>query len=211
MSLTALVKNFVNAILRLLNNVRRPSKKVNHRLLKQRGESPGSFLIREATTEDIAALAALHARTWSDTYPGVKKPPTFEIREWQWRKAFFEENDGGWFCLVVENGKKELIGFAKGMKFSHSDLPGFSGELNKIYLLREYQRLGLGRKLVGHVARRFLGEGITSMVLFGSSQNPSCAFHEAIGGEKLFAKNGEFHGGYGWRDLGQLASVCPVD
>jgi hypothetical protein len=45
------------------------------------------------------------------------------------------------------------------------------------------------------------------MVLFGTPQNPSCAFHEALGGKKLFAKNGEFHGGYGWQHLEELASV----
>jgi hypothetical protein len=51
------------------------------------------------------------------------------------------------------------------------------------------------------VVRKFLSKGISNMVLFGVAENPSCAFHEAMGGEKLFAKNGEFHGGYCWRDL----------
>jgi FR47-like protein len=78
-------------------------------------------------------------------------------------------------------------------------------------LLREYQRLGLARRLLGCVARRFLSQGIDTMVLFGTPQNPSCAFHEALGGEKLLAKNGEFHGGYGWRDLHSLANRCPAD
>ena len=30
-------------------------------------------------------------------------------------------------------------------------------------VLQEYQRLGMGRRLVGHVARRFLSPGIRSM------------------------------------------------
>ncbi len=60
----------------------------------------------------------------------------------------------------------------------------------------------------GHVARRFLAQGIRSMVLFGVPQNPSCAFHEALEGERLLAKNGDFHGGYGWRDLQRLAAIC---
>ena len=48
------------------------------------------------------------------------------------------------------------------------------------------------------------------MVLFGVPQNPSCAFHEAREGERLLAKNGEFHGGYGWRALQRLAAICPT-
>jgi hypothetical protein len=61
------------------------------------------------------------------------------------------------------------------------------------------------------VARRFLERGITSMLLFGEARNPSNGFYERLGGEKLFSKTGEFHGGYGWRDLRKLVSVCPVD
>ena len=117
------------------------------------------------------------------------------------------KNDGSWFCFVVENQLGELVGFAMGKAYQSSDLPGIGGELNKIYLLRSYQRLGLGKKLLGQVADRFRSMGINSMVLFGIPQNPSCAFHEAMSGEKLYAPNGEFHGGYLWRDLERLASV----
>ena len=172
-------------------------------------ETLDALVIREATREDIPALAALHVKTWSDTYPLTLRPPTFEIRERQWREQF-EKTDGTWFCFVVENRNRELIGFAKGRNYQSDDLPGYQGELNKIYLLREYQRLGVGRRLVGHVARRFLREGISTMVLFGIAENPSCAFHEALGGEKLYAANGEFHGGYGWNDLRKLAALCPI-
>jgi hypothetical protein len=68
-----------------------------------------------------------------------------------------------------------------------------------------------GRRLVGHVARRLLSQGISSMLLFGDARNPSNLFYEALGAERLFAANGEFHGGYGWRDLRKLASICPTD
>jgi hypothetical protein len=49
------------------------------------------------------------------------------------------------------------------------------------------------------------------MLLFGDAGNPSNRFYEALGADKLFASNGEFHGGYGWRDLQRLASFCPAD
>jgi GNAT superfamily N-acetyltransferase len=136
--------------------------------------------------------------------------PTFEIRERQWREAF-EVTDGSWFCFVVEGANGELIGFAKGVPYDHCDLPDFAGELNKIYLLRAYHRRGLGRRLLGHVARRFLSQGIASMLLFGDAANPSNRFYEALGAERLFSDTGEFHGGYGWRDLQTVASICPLE
>jgi len=49
------------------------------------------------------------------------------------------------------------------------------------------------------------------MTLFGTAENPSCAFHESLESERLHAKNGEFHGGYCWNDLKRLAEICPID
>ena len=190
--------------------LKRPSGRRNIRLLSKHGETLSSFIIREAKTDDLPALAALHVKTWRETYWTTIFPPTYRVREYQWRQQFKVTN-GSWFCFVIENKYGRLVGFAKGKTYSHSDLPEFSGELNKIYLLREYQRLGLGRRLIGYVARRFLSQGISNMVLFGVAENPSCAFHEAMGGERLYARNGEFHGGYCWRDLQKLADNCPVE
>lgn len=199
-----------HALGRIIMGLKRPSKATNIRRLREWGETMESFTIREATESDLPALAALHVQTWNDTYWTVKNPPTYEIRERQWREQF-NLKDGSWFCYVVQNREGRLIGFAKGIVYHHADLPEFGGELSKIYLLLEYQRLGLGRLLMGHVARRFLSMGIHSMLLFGIPQNPSNRFHEALRGERLFDKQGEFHGGYGWRDLQKLAALCPID
>jgi L-amino acid N-acyltransferase YncA len=204
------MSKFSTSIHRFVMGLKRPSKKANARLLKKRGEVLSSFTIREARYEDIPALAALHVKTWSETYWLNTFPPNYEVREAQWRQQF-NANDGSWFCFVVVNRNGDLVGFAKGKTYSHEDLPEFSGELNKIYLLRQYQRIGLGRKLMGHVARRFLEQGIHNMVLFGTAENPSSGFHDALQGEKLLGKNGEFHGGYCWRDLEKLARTCPTE
>jgi ribosomal protein S18 acetylase RimI-like enzyme len=180
-------------------------------LLHERGETLASFVIREATAADVPALAKLHVTTFHETHcGGLPNGPTYEVREWQWREIFAKA-DGSWFCFVIERKSGGLIAFAKGQPYAHSDLPDFDGELNKIYLLLDYQRLGLGRRLLGHVSRRFLSQGITSMLLFGEAENPSNRFYEALGAERLFSAKGEFHGGYGWRDLRELAAKCPEE
>jgi GNAT superfamily N-acetyltransferase len=104
-----------------------------------------------------------------------------------------------WFCFVVENRRGELIGFAQG---NRSDHPEYAGELNKIYLLREYQGVGLGRRLIGVVAHRFLSEGVDSMWLFGDARNPSNKVWLALGAVKTDDDPGV--GNYGWRDLRPL-------
>ena len=170
-------------------------------------EKKSIFKIRKATPGDIPALANLHVETFNETHGISLNGPTYELRLLQWQQAFLD-NDVTWFCFVIENSNSSLIGFAKGQPYNQIDLSEFSGELNKIYLLRKYHKLGLGRQLICSVAHEFLRQGITSMLLFGDANNPSNRFYERMGGEKLFAKNGEFHGGYGWRDLQRLTIIC---
>ncbi|HEX5830951.1 MAG TPA: GNAT family N-acetyltransferase [Gemmatimonadaceae bacterium] len=167
-----------------------------------------SISIREARPEDVPALARLHVETFIETHGGVN-PPTYELRERQWRAAL-GATDGSGFCFVAETPTGELVGFARGT-LHVGGVPGFQGELNKIYLLRRHQRTGVGRRLVGHVARRFQARGIDAMLLFGDARSPSNGFYEALGAERLVSETGEFHGGYGWRDLRRLTTICPID
>ena len=110
---TRRLRRIIFAVWRFLASLARPSRTVNARRLRERGESVDSFVIRDATVDDIPALARLHVETWNATYaPLLMKVPTVEIREAQWRQAFAESGPR-WFCLVVEDGAGELIGFAQ--------------------------------------------------------------------------------------------------
>ena len=115
--------------------------------------------------------------------------------------------DGSWFCFVVQDDDGELVAFAKGT-LHDGGVPGFVGELNKIYALRRVHRQGIGRLLLCNVAQQFLSRGIASMLLFGEAANPSNGFYEAFGAERLYGEKGEFHGAYGWRDLNELVARC---
>jgi RimJ/RimL family protein N-acetyltransferase len=159
-----------------------------------------SFKIREAPINDVSALAALHVETFYETHGMYPHAPTFALREYQWQKAF-QDKDDSWFCFVFEKDDEGLIGFAKGQPYNQAEHIEFSGELNKIYFLHKYHKLGLGRQLVCKVANEFIQRGINSMLLFGDANSPSNKFYERLGAVKLFTKNGEFHGGYGWKDL----------
>ncbi|RYU97496.1 GNAT family N-acetyltransferase [Emticicia agri] len=204
------MKNFTNSVLRFILGLKRPSSSTNKRLLHKNGETLSSFIIREAVAKDIDDLVTLHIQTWYETYSNSKHKLSREYIHRHW-KDFFSRTNEGWFCFVIENTHtNRLIGYAKGKPYASGDLPDYAGELNKIYVLRNYQRLGFGAKLVGHVSRRFLDNGIASMVLFGVPENPSCGFHEAMGGKRLYGANRQFHGGYGWKDLQKVAETTPI-
>jgi ribosomal protein S18 acetylase RimI-like enzyme len=186
-------------LVRFSRALRRPSAAANLRRLAARGETIDALTFRDARPHDIPALAALHVKTWAATYPGVRHPPTFDIRERQWRDAFAHV-DGRWFCVAIENARGDLVGFAKGVVRDDG-----TGDLNKIYLLVEYQRLGLGRRLLDEVARRFLACGVTSITVSADPANPSCGFYVATGAVPIRAGDGRVErGNYVWRDLRRL-------
>ncbi|HUP88091.1 MAG TPA: GNAT family N-acetyltransferase [Longimicrobiales bacterium] len=155
------------------------------------------FSLRDASPEDIPALSQLHVQAFQETHGDG---PTIALREQQWRTKF----DSGQllFCIVIENEARKLIGFASG-ELHKDEQREFDGELNKIYLLREYHRRGLGRQLLCAAANRFKEQGINSMLLFGDAKSPTNGFYEAMGGQRLYGSNGKFHGSYGWADLGR--------
>lgn len=194
-------------VARFLVGLTRPSPEANRRRLRDRGETLSSLAIRDAVLADVPGLVRLHVETWNATYPYVLSKPTAAIRERQWLERF-GAMDGTWFCLLVERSDGELVGFTQGNAIRD---PEFAGQLSKIYLRHDYQRLGLGCRLVGHVARRFLSQGIASAIVFTDPPNPSGAFFEALGAERLVDGAGAFHGGYGWRDLKAVASQCPIE
>jgi hypothetical protein len=57
------LKSFVVATWRNVGSLLTPSKSNNAQRLRQRGETVESLVIREATVEDIPALAQLHVTT----------------------------------------------------------------------------------------------------------------------------------------------------
>ena len=82
--------------------------------------SNDTFHIRLATLEDVPALAALHVQTFNETHGTFPNNPTYELRKHQWQQILQHGNTNH-FCLVLENTGKELIGFARGVPYDHSE------------------------------------------------------------------------------------------
>ena len=112
------------------------------------------FRFRDATSADVPSLAQLHVTTFVETHGGLG--PHYGVREQQWREAF-SRCSADWFCVVIARLDGELVGFAKGVP--HHDISRYAGELNKIYILRQYHRLGLGKRLLCEVSRRVFALG----------------------------------------------------
>lgn len=163
----------------------------------------GDLALREATMADLRPLAELHVRVFNETHVGpFGSGPSYATRESQWREKLMEADDTH-FVLVLETPGRQLIGFIWCHPMEND--PRWAARLNKIYLLREYQRRGLGTRMVAAAIERLLAHGLASMALFTEADNePACRFYDQLGGERQLNERGEFEGMYGWSDLNEL-------
>jgi ribosomal protein S18 acetylase RimI-like enzyme len=112
--------------------------------------------------------------------------------------------------IAAETGMGEFVGYAWGGAYDH---PLYRGELRQIMILPEYQRHGIGRRLVRHVAERLAEQGIHSMRVEVLYINPNRAFYERLGGAFLEEGVWDWDGVllpkyvYGWADTGTLISA----
>jgi ribosomal protein S18 acetylase RimI-like enzyme len=199
------VKPHIEDLKRWVNSFTRPSAEANRRKLRERGESLESLVFREARLTDVPALAELHVTTWNATYNVVTGGPTIATRAWQWTQILANPFHGE-FILLLEDPTGRLIGFSRAKVVRDGE---WSGNLSKIYLRWEYHGLGLGRKMMGRVARWFISRGVANFVLFAERSNPTIGFYDRLGGERLLDEHGRFHGAYGFRDMEKLSRSCP--
>ena len=100
------------------------------------------LVLREATIDDLRPLAELHVKTFNETHLGpFGTGPSVELRMSQWSDKLLEI-DATHFVYVFRTPDNQLVGFIWCHPTENN--PDWAARLNKIYLLRPYQRRGLG-------------------------------------------------------------------
>ena len=114
--------------------------------------------------------------------------------------------------FLAETECGDVVGLAAGGP-ERTGNETYRGELYLVYLLGQYQRSGLGRRLVSAVAERLVIDGFDSVLVWVAKDNrPSCRFYEALGGEPVGRKTVDIagadvlHVSYGWKNVADLVT-----
>lgn len=176
-----------------------------------------STFIRRAKVEDAAAIARVHVESWRSTYAGMLpekmllKLSSAEHEQRWWRHVLgrFRRNH---FVYVAENEVDGVIGFGSAGSSRNREL-GRSGEIYALYVLDEYQGIGIGKALFLALSERLLEKRGPSLVVWVLSTNPSRYFYESLGGRRIATRKDRMGGveveetAYGWEDVSQLAAA----
>jgi GNAT superfamily N-acetyltransferase len=119
-------------------------------------------------------------------------------------------------CVFVAERRSDVVGFGCGNRLA-GPKHGFDAELAAVYLQRDFQGAGLGRRLVGAVAEGQRANGATGLITWVIAANKRArTFYEVLGGELVVEQPFQWDGldlveaAYGWRDIEALVSACAV-
>ncbi len=170
-------------------------------------------LIVPAGPGDAGGLARVHVRAWRETYTGLlpdgyleRMHPALYAR--RWRQQLTRARPGE--LVLVAEGPDGLIGYCAGLLDADA---APRAEIHTLYLLREAQGFGLGRRLMQTAARAFQGQGAESLTLWVLAGNTRAqAFYAHLGGVMAGERPVQGWGGglterrYDWTPIGDLAA-----
>jgi ribosomal protein S18 acetylase RimI-like enzyme len=136
---------------------------------------------------------------------------SYERVETAWRKRIWESpGSPAVFAFIAEDTFQQCIaGVVIGGPAQTMDLP-FQGEIYVLYVLPDYHRQGIGRKLVDAAARRLAAQNMQGLLIWVLADNPACSFYAALGGQVVSEKVLDLDDAklrevaFGWPDLETL-------
>jgi GNAT superfamily N-acetyltransferase len=148
-----------------------------------------STTIRRATTDDAAAIAESHVASWRTTYPGIVDQSYIEglsvsERAAAWSERLSATGPSAADIFVATVPDQGIVGFVSGGVI-REPFAAFDAELHAIYLLKSFQRAGVGRRLMNEWADVALSRGLHAAVVRVLAANPACSFYERLGAERL--------------------------
>jgi GNAT superfamily N-acetyltransferase len=177
--------------------------------------------IRPAGAADADAIANVHIAAWRESYAELMPARVLaglDAAEWagRWRGNLTEADPAtANFLALDETGRPAGFGHCRHQR-SEKLLPlGFSGEITSLYLLRRIQRRGVGRRLLGEMARHLRASGCDSAAVWAfRDATQARAFYEAQGATPTGIEGvWEIYGmilpdvAYGWRRLSGLLNA----
>lgn len=145
--------------------------------------------IRPAKPADAGEIAKVHIKTWQASYAGIfpedklaELNQELQVRTERWYANIVNPDQlPALFVAETENG--EIVGFAGGGRQNNPDYP-YDSEIYVIYILPEFQRSGLGQRLMSATAGKLQELGYRSLMLWVLLENEeSRRFYEKLGGK----------------------------
>ena len=162
--------------------------------------------IRPSQETDAHSITCIYIHTWQGTYLGlVPFGYLYSMSLGRLEQGFISELESKKVISYVAEDAGEVVGFVSGGYERQGDYV-YNGEIYALYVLKNYQRQGVGTKLVSTLAKQLNQFSIYSMLVRVLEHNPYRRFYEKVNGIYLRKHHMPFAGellnvaAYGWID-----------
>lgn len=157
--------------------------------------------VRRATREDSIDIAAIHDSSWVNAYSGMIPHKSLHRMIQRRGPAWWSDAIARKTVILVLELKDKIIGYATLGRNRVKTLP-FDGEIYEIYLLPEYQGVGLGTHLFIAARSELARRGLQGTIVWSLKDNdPALRFYGNAGGQEIAHGSETFDG----KDLKKIA------
>lgn len=147
--------------------------------------------IREARSEDAAAIAYVHICSWREIYIGLVSTNylmnlSYEEQTATWSNVLKSVNS---ITYVAVNERKQVIGFASSGIKQDGTTDNRQGEIYGVHLLKSHIQCGIGQQLVYAIIDHFLEMNVNIMTTWVLVDDYAIGFYESIGGQVIDKKS----------------------
>ena len=145
------------------------------------------YIIRKIKREDCFQVAHIVTIVWNETYKGIVTDnfldKLYQSEEDRGKKSFekFNEKENHQYVLEINN---KIVGFINVGSCNENELTD-CGEIYAIYIIKDYQGYGLGKKLIDIGIKELKTMGYNKMVIGCLKGNPTNEFYKHIGGKYI--------------------------
>ena len=179
----------------------------------------GAIAFRSAVPSDAAALGAVHVASWRETYAGILPDEMLanlsaDARAAMWADVVSDPRANFGTRVYVAQDETRLVGFGSCGKQRDEGLAGsgYGGEFGALYVLRSHQQLGIGRSIMGLMARALIERDCRGAALWVLRENlVARSFYERLGGtivaeKEAMSDTNQVEVSYGWSNLSALVN-----
>ena len=143
-----------------------------------------NFIIRKAIISDVDEIIDVSNKTWITTYKGLlsdkflnNKINMMDEEKRRLEKSIQVKNN--YYVVVVDN---RVVGFVSYSKSRNEKYENY-GKINALYVLKEYQGLGIGKALFIKGIEELSNLGFENMILNVLDGNNAINFYKYFGGK----------------------------
>lgn len=144
--------------------------------------------IRKGYPEDLEEITYVNRKSWKTTYPNIIEQEflnnlSLTIPEKELESKKQEVRDGKAKYIVAQDNDK-IVGMLKYIKTNNKNYED-TAEIQALYLLEDYQKQGIGKKMVNIATKEMSKENYKHMIIGCINENPSNEFYKKIGGKHI--------------------------